>query len=104
MQQKSRDDSEDPSINDPGAEAGDDGDFDEIPLLGHTGRLVNITEPNLSGSYTKGPVIKNLWSDGDAPEGTRIAAKNVTGYIVPAPLVLPEANRTVGTFGELDDI
>jgi hypothetical protein len=65
---------------------------------------VNISDPNLSGSYIKGPEIKNLWSDGDAPEGTRIAAKNVTGYIVPVPKVLPEANRAPGTFGDLDDI
>ena len=66
---------------------------------------MNISEPNLSGSYSRGPEIKNLWADGvGAPEGTRIGAKNVTGYIVPAPLVLPEANRTAGTFGEMDDI
>lgn len=98
---------DDPSINDPGAEAGDDGDYivdAPVPLLGHTGIQVNITEPILSGSYTRGPEIKNLWADGNAPEGTRIAAKNVTGYIVPAPMVLPEANRVPGTFGDIDDI
>lgn len=98
---------DDPSINDPGAEAGDDGDYivdAPVPFLGHTGIQVNITEPILSGSYTRGPEIKNLWADGNAPEGTRIAAKNVTGYIVPAPMVLPEANRVPGTFGDIDDI
>jgi hypothetical protein len=110
QQRSSGEDFDDPSIMDPGAEAGDD--FDgyvvqenkEVPLLGHTRQEVNISEPNLSGSYTKGPEIKNLWADGNAPEGTRIAAKNVTGYIVPQPKVLPESARVRGTFGDIDDI
>lgn len=105
VQQKSRDNSDDPSIDDPGAEASDDGDFTvEPPLLGHTGIKVNISEPNTSGSYTKGPEIKNLWADGNAPEGTRLAAKNVTGYIVDVLPPIPEANRVIGTFGDIDDI
>jgi hypothetical protein len=37
VQQKSRE-SDDPSIDDPGAEAGDDGDFIVEPLVGHSGK------------------------------------------------------------------
>jgi hypothetical protein len=73
-------------------------------MLGHTGRLVNISEPNLSGSYSKGPEIVNSWSNGNAPEGSRLFYKNVTGYIVPQPTPIPEANRVIGTFGDIDDI
>jgi hypothetical protein len=105
VQQKSTEDNDDPSLTDPGAEAGDEGEFmAENPVLGHTGREVNITQPNLSGSYGRGPEIENSWANGNAPEGTRIAAKNVTGYIVSQPKVLPPDNRVPGTFGDIDDI
>jgi hypothetical protein len=93
-------------MTDPGAEAGGDEVEDWItpPLVGHTGKEVNITEPNMSGSYGTGPEIDNAWSKGRAPEGSRLAAKNVTGYIVPDPQVLEEADRAIGTFGDLDDV
>ena len=71
----------------------------------NTGREVDIDQnPNLSGSYIKGPEVQNSWANGNAPEGTRIHDKNVTGYIVPIPKVLPEENRSPGTFGAMDDI
>ena len=100
------DDGGDPTIDDPGAEAGGDevDDWVDPPLLGHTGKLVNITDPVMSGSYGTGPEIDNAWSNGRAPEGSRLAAKNVTGYIVAQPKELPEDQRTPGTFGDMDDI
>lgn len=103
---RSKADNDDPTMTDPGAEAGGDESEDWVvpPLVGHTGVAVNITDPVMSGTYGRGPEIDNSWSDGRAPEGSRLAAKNVTGYIVPQPKVLPEANRAVGTFGEMDDI
>lgn len=58
----------------------------------------------MSGSYGSGPEIDNAWSNGRAPEGSRLAAKNVTGYIVADPKVLPEDERTPGTFGDMDDV
>lgn len=98
-------------MTDPGAEAdGDDvnvepvEEWETVPLIGRTGKQVNISEPNMSGSYGTGPEIDNAWSNGRAPEGSRLAAKNVTGYIVADPKVLPEDQRTPGTFGEMDDI
>ena len=79
-------------------------DWNTHPLVGRTGVEVNITDPVMSGSYGSGPEIDNAWSNGRAPEGSRLAAKNVTGYIVPDPKVLPEDQRTPCTFGEMDDV
>jgi hypothetical protein len=79
-------------------------DWNTPPLVGRTGIEVNITDPVMSGSYGSGPEIDNAWSNGRAPEGSRLAAKNVTGYIVADPKVLPEDERTPGTFGAMDDV
>jgi hypothetical protein len=103
---RSRAREDDPTIADPGAEAGDDleDDWNVVPLVGRTGKEVNVTDQILSGSYGSGPEIDNAWSNGRAPEGSRLAAKNVTGYIVADPKVLPEDERTPGTFGDMDDV
>jgi len=103
----------DPTDSDPGAEAGDDGDFVvEDPMLGHTGKLVNQTDlPTLlndrAGSYGhNGTYTTRLFDKEPAPEGFKIAAKNVTGYIVPAPkLPDPAGNGGKDAFQfEIDDI
>jgi hypothetical protein len=66
LKAKGQDEIDDPTLTDPGAEAGDDGDYIvEDPVLGHTGREVEVDQnPNLSGSYSRGPEIVNSWANG----------------------------------------